>query len=100
MFEGEDERGGKSGVFRCISGDLVGEGDGVSVSFPTGVPGAEMFVVPLLLDQRGAVGGEVDQDDAMDVGRDASAAGVEAFEIFGVGGEGEESAEQKDGSYR
>jgi hypothetical protein len=97
IFEGEDERGGTSGVLGCVSGGLVGEGDGAAVPLPAGVPGAEMFVVPLLLDQRGAVGGEVDQDDAMDVGSDASAAGVEAFEIFGEGGDGENCRKGKSG---
>jgi hypothetical protein len=47
------------------------------------VPGSEMFVVPLLLDERSAIGGEVDHDNAM-ILRAASAAGVEALEIFGL----------------
>jgi hypothetical protein len=60
------------------------EGDGIAILFPAGVPGSEMFVVPLLLDERGAVGGEVDHDNAMILRADASAAGVKALEIFGL----------------
>lgn len=97
MFEGEDERNRQPGMFRSVLGDLISEGDGVSIFFPAGVPGAEMFLVPLLLDKRGAVGGEVDEDDAMDFGGDASAAGVEAFEVFGVRTEDESGSKSRGG---
>jgi len=84
MFEDEDEGLRKRFVFRSVPGGFVSERDGIAVLFPAGVPGPEMFVVPLLLDKRGAISSEVDQDDAMDFRGHASAASVEPFEIFRV----------------
>jgi hypothetical protein len=53
--------------------------------------------VPLLLDERGAVGGKVDQDDAMNLRGDASAAGIEALEIFSVHREDESGTKGQSG---
>ncbi len=83
-LEGEDERFGQrwgwiGGIFRL----LVDEGDRLAFPFPVCVPGLGGFVVPLLLEKGGAVGGEVDEENAVDVGGVASAAGVEALELVG-----------------
>lgn len=98
VLEGEDERvGNQGGVGGGVFRGVVGEGDGLLVPPPVGVPGLGIFVVPLLLEDRRAVSGELDEEDAMDFGGEAAAAGVEAFEFFcGVGRDGEKSAEQKD----
>lgn len=91
VLEREDEGFGNGGVF-C---GLVGEGDAASGFLPSGVPGLGIFVVPLLLEDRGAVGSELDEEGAVVGGGHASATGVEAFDLVcGVGGYGEEGAEQ------
>ncbi len=99
VFDVEDEGFGEW----AILGWVVGKRDELSVLLPVGVPGLGIFVVPFLLEDSCAVGGELDDEDAMDLLGDAAAAGVEALQFFsGVGrgggsrkgqGEGYESGE-------
>ena len=85
MLEVEDKRFGQGRVlrffrlFRCV----VDEGDFFVFLLPARVPRLGIFVVPLLLEDGSAVSGELDDEDAMDFGGDAAAAGVEALELFG-----------------
>lgn len=86
MLEREDQRFGEwRGRSWGVFGGFVGEGDSFAVLLPVCVPGLRIFVVPLLLNEGAAICGEVDEKDAMNFGRVASAAGVEAFELVGAG---------------
>jgi len=58
------------------------------------VPGLGVFVMPLLLQDGSAVGGEFDEEDAMDILRDAAAAGVEAVQLVGMDRVGESREQQ------
>ncbi len=88
----EDERVG-NGVVSC---GVEGKGDLFSFLLPVGVPGLCFFAVPLLLEDRGSVGGELKDDIAMHLLRNAAATGIEAFELRGVSGR--ESCAKKDES--
>jgi hypothetical protein len=90
VFEGEDQRLGDG----FVAGGVVGEGDLLFVTLPVGVPGLGVLVMPFLLEDGGAVCGELDEEDAMDILGDAAAAGVEAVQLVGVG-RGGESREQQ-----
>lgn len=83
VFERKYQRRGKRrGWRRVVFGRFVDDGDGFAVPLPVGVPGLRVLLVPFLLEDGGTVGGELDEEDAMDIGRYASATGVKAFELF------------------
>lgn len=99
FFEGHDERRDGFGVGRFVACTLEGDGDDFLVARIAAMPGLRWFAVPGLLENDGAVGGELDDDDAVDLGGDASAAGVEGLELAcGVrewrGDEEEESCDE------
>ena len=97
MPEREDQRFGEwRGRSRGVLGGFVDEGDNFAVLLPVGVPGLRVFVVPLLLNEGASVCGEVDEKDAMNFGRVASATRVEAFELVGAGWGNEDRNQQGD----
>src|SRR5438067_9850510 len=65
-----------------VFGGVVGDRDLLLLLLPVGMPGLGILALPSLLKDCGAVGGELDQDDSVDLRRDAAATGVEAFELF------------------
>jgi hypothetical protein len=99
VFDGEDEWVDGFGVGVSVAGEFKGEGDLVLLADPVGVPGLMMLVVPFLVDDGGTVGGELDGDDAVYFGGEASTTGVEAFEGFcfeSGRGDGEGSDDEED----
>ena len=87
VFQFEDERLWS----RIVFGGVVGDCDLPPLLLPVGMPGLGFFALPGLLKDCGAVGGELDQYDPMDLRRDATAAGVEALQLFRGVGDGRES---------
>jgi hypothetical protein len=97
VFEGEDQRLGDG----FVTDGVVGEGDLLFFLLPVGVPGLGVLVMPLLLEDGSAVGGEFDEEDAMDILGEAAAAGVEAVQLVGmewVGESREQQGKNRDGA--
>src|SRR5437879_4727894 len=94
VFDVEDQRIGNR-VMLC---GVVGNRDFLPLLLPVGVPGLGIFALPRLLKDCSAVGGEFDQDDTVDLRRDAATARVEALELLCGVGEGRRSyAQQEEG---
>jgi hypothetical protein len=92
MFQVEDERVWNRIVFAGVVGDC----DLLLLLLPVGMPGLGILALPRLLKDCSAVGGELDQDDTVNLRRDAAAAGVKAFQLFcGVGDGCESYAEEE-----
>lgn len=77
-----------------VPGWVIGNRDCVFLLLPVGVPCLGVFVVPLLLKDDGAVGGEFDDEDTMHLCGNAAAAGVKALELLRVGGGRVDGAKQ------
>src|SRR5437763_12649010 len=69
VFQVEDERLWN----RIVFGGVVGDCDLLLLLLPVGMPGLGLLALPRLLKDCGAVGGELDQDDSVNLRRDAAA---------------------------
>ena len=92
MLDVEDERLWN----RVVPRRVIGDGDLVLLLFPVGMPGLGFFALPRLLEDRGSVGGELDENDTMPLRRNTATAGVETVELFCGVGEGRESKAQQE----
>ena len=78
-----------------VPGWVIRNRDCVFLLLPVGVPCLGVFVVPLLLEDDGAVGSEFDDEDTMYLCGNTAAAGVKSLELLrGVGGGREDGAKQ------